>query len=99
MADEERRSELAELAHDVAAYARYLGQIGDAFVSAPPGSARPEPAPDGVAGRSPSDARAADVLIDSSDDSLERIRADMGECVRCRLHEGRPECRSDDSIS
>jgi DNA polymerase len=96
MADDPRE-ELAAIVRDVAAYATYLSQIGDAYLSPPP-----EPAGDRAAAPPPQEeamprqherADAPSLFDDAPaatpDDTLERIREDIGECTRCKLHEGR----------
>jgi DNA polymerase len=96
MADD-AREDLAALVRDVAAYASYLRQIGDAYLSPPPApsaghEAAPPPREDVMPQqRPPADAPSLfdDAPAASPDDTLERIREDIGECTRCKLHEGR----------
>lgn len=82
MADDERRSELAALARDVRAYAAYLTQIGDSYLSAAPHAE----APTAVVEHAPS---LGVESFESGAETLEAIRADLGECTRCRLCEQR----------
>lgn len=63
MADASDREELARLVSDVAAYARYLGQIGDEYVSAAPSARRDvtaAPVAESIDHCAPSSAPAAD---------------------------------------
>jgi DNA polymerase len=95
MADD-AREDLGALVRDVAAYASYLRQIGDAYLSPPPTpsggrEAAPPPREDAMPQqRPPADAPSLfDAPAASPDDTLEKIREDIGECTRCKLHEGR----------
>jgi DNA polymerase len=91
MAERDPRDEFASIVRDVAAYASYLRQIGDAYVSPAPASASQQ---EDVMPREPRTPSAPSLFDDApttapSDDTLERIREDIGECTRCKLHEGR----------
>src|SRR4051812_47007979 len=87
---DDARAELAGLVRDVAAYARYMRQIGDAYLSPPPSAAEQgeESMP-----RTTHDPAVPSLFDDApaevADDTLDRVRADIGECTRCKLHEGR----------
>jgi DNA polymerase len=97
MAEEDPRAELAALARDVAAHVRYLNQIGDTYLSPGPASGASASVPatlreETMAGPSrPANAESLFEAIPAEpiDDTLERVREDIGECLRCRLHEGR----------
>jgi uracil-DNA glycosylase len=97
MADADVRDELARLVRDVAAYASYLRQIGDSYVSAAPTadpvsrdeSPPPMEEPMPRSHRPPDAPSLFDEAAAPSDDTLEAIRDDIGECTRCKLHEGR----------
>lgn len=101
MSDVEDREELAELAREVAALARYARDIGDGYVSAGPTAASVP-----VSGLEASRAAVLEkteerepmpvkkvsapvVTSGSAGESLEDIRADLGDCTRCKLHPGR----------
>jgi DNA polymerase len=98
MADDPR-DELAEIVRDVAAYAGYLRDIGDAYLSAgaAPG-ARSTSAPAEAVGEveMPKDEKTPSLfgggdepeVFESigSTETLEQIRDDLGECIRCKLH-------------
>ena len=101
MSDVEDRKELAELARDVAAYARYAREIGDGYVSA--GPTAPSVRVSGTSAsraavqeeqeeREPMPVKKVSELVRTSGaagESLEDIRADLGDCTRCKLHPGR----------
>lgn len=101
MNDETDREELAELVRDVTAYARYVRDIGDGYVSvdAPASEMRvPDrtvlaaaPGADSEdTGRMPRQkAILAVTEPESTIESLDAIRADLGDCTRCKLHTGR----------
>jgi DNA polymerase len=78
-----------DLVRDVAAWARYLRQIGDAYLS-------PGPAEEVLMARKRTTDMTEPTLFGEPepaaapvDDSLERIREDIGECTRCKLHTSR----------
>ncbi len=85
------RDELAGLVRDVAAYASYLREIGDTYLSPAPARSEQEEVP--MPQRPPQSAGAPSlfdaVAAEPSDDSLEKIREDIGDCTRCKLHEAR----------
>jgi uracil-DNA glycosylase len=89
--------DLSELARDVAAYARYLRDmgvehVGGGLVEVP----EPRPATRGEVPM-PRQDETAPSLFDAvpaseqaaAPESLEAIRADIGDCTRCKLHEAR----------
>ena len=101
MSDETDREELAELVRDVAAYARYARDIGDGYVSvvvsAPEMRVPDRPVVKPVADADSEDrgtmprqnAILAAPELESASESLDAIRADLGDCTRCKLHTGR----------
>lgn len=103
MSDDADREELAELARDVAAYARYVRDIGDGYVSvdtrAPEVRMPDWPVVTAIAGADSEDKgtmpqQNAILAVpepepESASESLDAIRADLGDCTRCKLHTGR----------
>lgn len=101
MSDGTDRSELAGLVRDVAAYARYAREIGDGYVSAGPSmqdGSGPDLTEAGATARVESGdgremTRQVETLTASEPaqacESLDAIRADLGDCTRCKLHTGR----------
>jgi DNA polymerase len=92
--DDELFDELREIARDVAAYAAYAKAIGDDYIGpGPPPRARaplaPEPESEAnVAPRGDGPSLFAEPPLDAGapDETLDEIRADLGECIRCKLH-------------
>lgn len=92
--DRDTEQELAELVRDVAAYAGYLADIGDRYLSA--ADARALAVEDlpmtGKKDNSPLFEKSEPSLFEEApaqDETLDQIREDLGECTRCKLHEGR----------
>jgi uracil-DNA glycosylase len=100
--------ELAELTRDVAAYARYMRDlgvehVGGGLVSTPepkmvtqqeaPMPSKKDPAPSLFDATVPSLFDSAPVegspAVPAVAETLEEIRADIGDCTRCKLHETR----------
>jgi uracil-DNA glycosylase family 4 len=101
MSDDVDRQDLAEIVRDVTAYARYAREIGDAYLDAGP-SRLDEQKPEVEGGVSAETVRAneresmaqpmiTEVARESGSprESLEAIRAELGDCTRCKLHTGR----------
>lgn len=97
MTDPTDRDELSALVRDVAANAKYARLIGDGFIGgalkhADATVARPESTasaemPGGGLKTMPESA--AMPIANCGGDSLDAIRADLGDCTRCKLHAGR----------
>jgi DNA polymerase len=81
MAGDEELDELTEIVRDVAAHVAYARTIGDAYLSPAP-SVEPER-------EDPVRSLFDEAPPEPSSETLEEIRADIGECIRCKLHETR----------
>jgi len=82
------RLELADLARQTRDYLRYMASLGVARLPRvdPPADARPEPVPDAL-NATPIDAPTPAPAAGT--ETLEDIRADLGDCRRCPLAAGR----------
>lgn len=78
-----------DLVRDVAAYASYLRQIGDTYLSPGPAEEVLMPRKRTTDATAPTLFGEPEPAVAPVDDSLERIRGDIGECTRCKLHTSR----------